>query len=413
MKYTKLAISACGIALASGQGLYNMSNLYGLDEETSPLQYTLGLHYGYDDNVNPIGTDCGVEEQGSSYLSANLKAGISHNESNYSISAWGQVGVIHYLDDNIAIIDDTNLTFGGGLNLSYRINDRIRFNSRNYINYGFEPDYERGIAADRRSELYTAYSSNNDIGVRWSERFATVHGIGISGADYGNGNDYSTTTFYNQARYRISPRTVLTASYNFVDGENSDGHVISGGIEHTVSDRTGFSLRGGVSSYDYDGGGSRTAPYVNASLRHRVNEQLSLTGYINYNQDDHLNTIATACDPANLGGLLYTRFESRESLRLGLRANYTLSEKVSLFGGVSLVSSEYENGSILTAAGGDPNGPSDASALIYNLNAGFRYGITNNVSLVGSYNFSDSSSDEAQPFEYTRNRYSLGVQATF
>lgn len=446
MKYTKFAIVACSTILASGQGLYNLSNLYALEEESSPLTYTIGVRVGYDDNVNPIGSDLpGRDEEGATFISGDIRAGWSHSESNYSLSLWGKLGTIIYLDDLDDVegdLDTATPIYSGGLDFRYDFNDRIRFNSRNYIFFGLEPDYDRGIANDRRAEEYFAYSSNNDIGIRWSERFGTVHGIGFSGADYDNGFDFNTFSFYNQARYVLSPRTVLTAGYTFGtrsgSGANaagdSDTHTFTVGAEHQLSDRTGITVRGGFTTLEQDSGFangfSSDSFFFNGSFRHAVSDRFSLTGFVSYDQDDRFTTVQTELTDGTLG---FTPFGARENLRIGIRGNYRVSQSLSLFGGLDLIRSLYEGprgaiggpiqgialNPLVSVATTDANGNplttnvDDASALIYNLNAGFRYHISNNFSVVGSYNFTNSSSDELTPFEYTRNRYSIGVEASF
>ncbi len=412
MKYTKLVLFACGIASASGQGLYNISNLYALDEESSPLEYRLNLTYGYDDNARPVGSDCSGDESDSSYLQGSISAGFAHNESNYSISAFATAGAIYYLEDDI--LEDGNLvpTFNGGVNLSYNFSDRIRFNSRNFANYGLEPDYNRGIANDRRTEEYFAYQSNNDIGVRWTDRFATVHGIGLTGADYGDNNKFNNLSLYNQARYRISQRTVLTAGYAYTFRDHSNSQRYSIGAEHSLTDRTGFTINAGYTTLERDNGFSSESPFLNASLRHIVNDRFSVTGFINLDQDDNFTTVPIEClDTAGGQDFGFARYGARKNLRAGLNGTYNVSESIQLFGGASVVASKYED--LQNGIGLTGNAPDEVDAIIYNLNAGIRYGITNSLSVIGSYNYSQSASDEAEPYEYTRNRYSVGVETTF
>ena len=407
MKFTTTFLIAGAIA-ASGQGLYNVSNLYALDEESSPIQYQLSVFGGYDDNFTPIGSEFpGAEEEGSGFVGASIRAAFAHNESNYSLSVYANVGAIYYFDA-VDPVDDVSPEVGFGANLTYRFNDRVRFTSNNYTNYGFEPDFSRGIANDRRSDLFIAWQSNNSIGIRWSERFGTVHGVGFSGVEYdGDIDGFSSISIFNQARYRVSPRTILTAGYTFAFNTNdnsidSDSDRYTLGLEHSLTDRTGFSIRGGVRSLDRDNGVSQDSFFLNASLRHQVTSQFKIEGFVNYDLDDFFvnNIVINQQESAN--------FDARENLRIGLRGSYTVSEKVSLHGGLSLVNTEFINGQ------SNLNGNiGDNDATVYNLNAGFSYGITNSLSLVGNYNFTNSSSDEFEAFEYNRNRYNLGITASF
>ncbi len=208
----------------------------------------------------------------------------------------------------------------------------------------------------------------------------------------------------------MSPRTVLTGDYAYRINENSDMHTYSVGMEHSFTERTGFGAKVGAQSISPDSGESSTSPYVHASLNHKVNQQFSVSGYVNYGLDDNFTSLLYSIDDD--GSRNYARYSSRKNLRIGMRANYIVSERMELFGGVAIVNSDYQDlqsvSSSLTGMGID-----DSSAMIYNLNIGFRYGLTNTLSIVGSYNYSKSSSDEADPYDYSRNRYSLGVEAAF
>jgi len=233
-----------------------------------------------------------------------------------------------------------------------------------------------------------------------------VHGIGVQGAEYDTNPGFQSIDFYNQLRYRIDERTVATAGYSYITNDNSDGHRFSVGVEHSLSARTGFSISAGASVLDFDNGGDSSSPYLNASIRHSVNEQLSITGFASYTQDDFFTSIPVDFD-AN-GNAVTGNYLSRENIRVGLRGTYTASENLDVYAGVSVVNSNYEGLTSTPAISLDD----EIDTILYNINVGFRYGITNNLSVIGDYNFTQSGGD-SEPYDYTRNRYSIGVQATF
>lgn len=410
MKLTNIAIFALGAALASGQGLYNISNLYALDEETSPLTYTASLTFGYDDNTQPVGSEF-YGETASSYLQGMIGAGFAENNSNYSLSAYANLGFIYYLDDE-ASLDDLSFIATAGLDFTYQFNERVRYSTRNYVNRGFEPDYDRGLANDRRAGLYTSYYTNHDIGIRWSDRLATVHGISFSGSEYDEFEGFSTTQFYNDIRYSLSPRTTLIANYRYGWNERSNSQTVSAGIEHAFTERTGFQVRGGYTSLENnDTDFNSDSPYLHASVNHKATDRFSLRGFVSYTQDDNFVAVPMAFVTPESGNtyLFRPQYGSRENLRLGFSGDYTLSEKVALHGGVSYYHSNYE-GLVSDSLG---IAPDDLNAGIYNINAGFSYAVNPTFSVTGNYNFSDSFSDDTPFFDYTRNRYSIGIQASF
>ena len=98
-------------------------------------------------------------------------------------------------------------------------------------------------------------------------------------------------------------------------------------------------------------------------------------------------------------------FEQSQTLRVGARFNYSLNPRVSLFGGVSYIFTDYED--IVTPVGGD-----EGNESILNLSVGGSYRLTDNLYLTGSYNFTTAFSD-FDGREYDRNRVQVGIQATF
>ncbi len=409
MKFTKFALFACSAGLASAQGLYNVSDLYALDEESNPLQYKLTLRVGYDDNTQPIGSDyASHDKKGSTYIAGELGVAFGHSDSNYNLMVTAAGGATYYLDD-IDRSDDLIPNFRGTLNFSYDLNERIRFGSRNVLMYGLEPNYNSGLTNTRLSELYTNYSSSNDIGIRWSDRFGTVHGVRFTGRSYESRGSSTSTVFYNELRYRTSPRTVLTASYDYGINEHSKDHVYALGMQHALTERSSFSIEAGAKTVKKDNGNSGTSPYVHMSLNHQVNERLYVKGYAKYGINDFFTTAYVGNDSIN--SFAASEYDFRRDLRIGATASYAMSEDLSINGGLSLVHSKFED--YQSGAGGAIT-QDDVSALIYKIDLGFNYKMTNSLSLIGNYGFTVSSGDDdTRPYDYTRNNFSLGAQLTF
>ena len=389
-KFPLLAIAS--VSVASAQGLFSTSSDSTLTDQ-SAVRTTASIRVGYDDNLNPIGSEDQGEES-SPFISANLRTSYAEVRSNASLSAYADLGFITYFEDDIAddnIVPVTNL----GLSLGYSLNDRIKLSSNNTLTHGLEPDYERSFANDRRAGQFTSYSTYNEIGVRWSQRFGTKHGFGIQGAEYERAQgDYQHISFRNSLRYRLNDRTVLKGAYTFGLRPDTDtnSHRYVVGFEHSLSERTGVDFSIGGNTLVRDNGFDRTTVFVNGAVSHTASDRLNFRGYVRYGLDDIFT---------NLGDDI---FEARETLRLGLNFNYTLNRKVSYNGGISAVSTNYIESTT--------NG-SDQNTWLYNINLGMRYSLSDNLTATFNYNFTQSLSDDIDVFEYKRNRYSVGLEYAF
>jgi len=338
-----------------------------------------------------------------------------------SIEFSGQVGYVHYFDDldfssvdpNTGAITTNSVdqsTPTGSLNLNWtrRISERLRFSSRNSVGFEFQPDYSVGTSAARQTGAYLRWSSDNSIGYRWTERLGTYTGVIFDGVSYDNNdvsvNDVSAITFYNDFRYQLTPQTVATLSYRYSDRSTENGigdsqnHFLLAGLEHRFSPNTVGIIRAGaqVRSVDGSSNGDSTNPSFEAALNTKVNEQFSLRAYGRYSVEDYSRL---------LNGVVY---DDAMTLRLGVTANYQVSQALSLQGGVNYQFLNYDNRQDGTAGSVDED--------LFNAFVGFDLQVAENVYLNGTYNYESLGSDfdsGSSNREYDRNRYSLGVRATF
>ncbi len=103
--------------------------------------------------------------------------------------------------------------------MTHRFSERLRFSSRNFVSYELQPDYSYGYASSRQTGAYFFWQSDNSLGFRWTERFATYTGVRLTGTNYQDvdNNDRFTWEVYNQFRYQLSAQTVLTGDYRYAD----------------------------------------------------------------------------------------------------------------------------------------------------------------------------------------------------
>jgi len=196
----------------------------------------------------------------------------------------------------------------------------------------------------------------------------------------------------------------LKAGGNYALNDSSDLISYYGGFEHSFSERTGIDVKLGGNTVDRDNGTSKSGFFASASMTHSVSERLGITGYARYGLDDTFVGL-----PLDIGNAL---FSSRTNLRLGLKANYKVSERVGLYGGASIVRSEYHDGIGVNSAG-VAGTVDDAETFLYNINIGLKYGFNDNLSAVLNYNHTGSTSDDSSAYEYDRNRYSAGLEYKF
>ena len=423
MKKTVIA-SALGLAtggLLSAQGLYNIMPFGDEPTDSLPLNWTAGASLGWDSNASPVFSESpGVDTDDVIYLSAFVQANFVNKSPQTTIDVWARAGILYYLDNidqnggsalpSTRVETDLFPVIRGGVNFVRRVNECLRLRSRSNIAYEQEPDYNYGIATDRRAGSYLRWSSDNSVGYRWTERLGTNTGYRISGVtfDEADRNDFVRHLFYNQFRYRTTPSTVWTAAYRYqlqTNDASSDSysHYVLVGAEHELSATSVVVLRAGGQVQEIDGGSTNWSPYVEATLRAALSEAASVRVFARYGLEDRNRLVATQDHgaPPALG-----RYEERRVLRVGAQGSYVISEQLTAFGGANVVFTEYDS----KIAG--PLAPGSLSETIVNVNVGASYEVIKNIFVTGSYNFTNSASD-ADIRDYDRSRVQLGVQASF
>lgn len=410
LKFSRKSLIATGLiasaSFSAAQGLYSIAPNDDEASDSLPLNWTAGVSIGYDDNPTPLFGGGG--NNGALFVSPSIRASLVTVSPQTTYEVYGRLGAIIYLEGLEGdSVEDITPTIDFGLNITHRVNERLRLSSRNNIAYQLEPDFDFGRAADRRSGAFLRYSTSNSIGYRWSERFATVTGLDFSGVIFEEGdNDFTRFGFRQQFRYRVSPQTVLTAGYRYHitdsdSGGSTDSHSFVGGIERKISAQSALVVRAGVQTTSPDNGSTRTRPFVEGTLRSQLTQQLGLRAFVRYSQEEWNRGLTESFN----GGLRRLDYEGSDTLRFGLRANYSVNPRLSLYGGANLVITSYDD--LISNVG-----PADGSESVLNLNTGASYQMVDNLFLTGSYNFTTSESDFGGR-DYERNRFQLGIQTTF
>lgn len=393
--FTTSALAVAALSTAGAQGLYNIASLDD-SYDSSPLSYTVGVGYTYDDNVAPLSGD----DEDASSIEAFVRANLSHADARTQWTAYLQVGYLAYLDDVDSLSSDGYLNVFGGFDLTHRINERLRYVTRNSVQRALEPDYSIGISNSRLQEPYTLFSTDHAIGYRWTQRLATYTGVNAQFIKYDDDLDIldrDTIGFYHDFRYQLSPKTVATLGYRYSQTDangfagDSTNQFITAGLEHRFSPLSVVTLRAGVQLRDVDNGEDSSNPFVEAGIQTRLAPLTTLRGYVRYSSEDYATSFPTGS------------YDNVLTLRAGLQLNHQLSQKVNVYAGIDYIDQSYED---------SPNGLGDLDEQLVNYNVGLAYQINQTFSLTGTYNFSDLSSDD-DAREYDRNRFTVGVQAQF
>jgi hypothetical protein len=392
---------------AHGQGLYDIAPN---DEaaESSPISWSAGISYNYDDNVTPTAAAGQGADDKASSINAYVGASLVSITPQTTWDIFTRLGGNFYTDSLEAPNSDDIYTQARlGVNLAHRINERLRLSSRNYLAYELEPDYSYGFSTDRQQEEYFHYQTDNAVGYRWNERFATYSGVKLREVLYGDAgsasdNDRTLFSLYNQFRYRASEQTVWTLDYNYSETDSSGtasdstNQFITLGTEHRFSPTSVLAVKAGMQLREVDEGEDENAPFAEAAIRTRMNDQLSIRSFARYSIEDY--------------GTSFENFtyDNNTTLRVGVSTDYMISPDLTLQAGVNVIMMDMQDGRSSPPGLDVP----DAQTDLLNLYLGFSYRVNDVFYLTGSYNWTDSDSD-LEDRTYDRNRVSLGLRAEF
>lgn len=412
MKRTLLPYLFAALAATQSHAADGLYYVGSESEESLPLEWQAGMNAIWDDNVTPNAPGA----SGDSAFSLNPFVGLSfiNVTPQQTLDVYATVGALYYLDSlQAAGADDLFPQLRLGVNWTRRISERLRFVSRNFVAYEVEPNFAFGFATTRQINPYFFWQTDNAIGYRWTERFATYTGIQLGGLIFDDSvanQDRFIVTLYNQFRYQLTPQSVLTFDYRYGNNTgdqaaaDSEDHFFLLGLEHRFSANTILVGRAGlqVREIGATGGDTNTAPYVELALRSQINDQFSLRGFTRYGMEV-FDTVRAAPGTA----FLYD-FGQRQTLRVGIEGDYVISPKVSLFGGLDVVVGDFEDGR--PTNGGGPVGTFNED--LWNAYMGLSVRMTEGVFATATYNYTDSNSD-FDDFTFERNRVSVGVRAEF
>jgi TonB dependent receptor len=394
-------ISSIGIACA--QSLYYVGDEA---QESIPTKWTVGANAIWDNNVTP---GSGGDDESAFSINPYVGVSVTNISPQSTLDLYARVGANYYLDTPSAEgADGINGNGRVGLDYTHRFNERLRFASRNFVSYEMEPEYAYGISTTRTVNPYTYWNTDNSVGYRWTERVASYTGFTLGGYSAEGGQaDRDNFGLYHTMRYQLSQRSVITGGYRYnkwtSGSSDSTNHIITAGLEHRFSPTSIIILNGGVQLRDVDGtSGGNSSPYLEAAISNQINSKASVRGFIRYSLEDYGNRF-------NVGSDLID-FAEQQTLRIGFTGNYEFTPRLSAFGGVDYIDSQFSNGVEVDNANTVSN--ADISETIYNVYTGLRFKLTDNLTAETSVNYTDSVSD-ADGRDYDRFRVNVGASYSF
>jgi hypothetical protein len=203
-------------------------------------------------------------------------------------------------------------------------------------------------------------------------------------------------TFGNEFRFLTLPATTLVAEYRYqiIDFDDSPRdsttNFVLAGLDHSFDRRFNVSLRGGVEFRDIDNFGERTEPYGEATLRYAADHRTSLSWTSRYGLEE----------PDVPGS------PSRTTFRTGFTLGYAITHRIA--SSLALFYEHDDNLGVTAPIFVVPPFTEDSIEI----GLGVRYEINRVFAALAGYSHTQVFSD-ILPREYSRNRYYLGLNATF
>ena len=386
----------CLLSLASLAALSTSAHAQGLlsigqrddFEKKLPFAITVGLGGGWDSNVNLSSSD----EQDSMFVNGKIIAEMNSGDRRTSYSFGVTYNPFYYIDAPEGV-DEFQQSASVNFALRHRVSPRLTITDNAYFSYEYEPNYQIGASASRRTEPYIYGYNNLNVMYAWTKRFSTVTGHTISGIDYDSstgGESFISNLFSQDFRYAFTKLTtgVLTYRYGITEYDNNFGDSTSqyflAGIDHSFSRRTTGSFRAGAEVIDRDNGGSDTNPYVEASFAHSVAKQTILRWFGRYGSEN-----------SSFGDSI-----ERTSLRTGLTLEQRFTNRIAGNVGLNYIADDSEGGTF----------SSDDDVVAISL--GLDFNVYRNLVLNTNYSYTTTSSSSSER-EYDRSILSVGMTAKF
>lgn len=394
--YKAVLLAGLFAGSAHAFSLYDTAPTVGLPQSHA-IKYNSYVRLGYDSNMN----SSYVNETASCYVNAGLGASYADFESVNKISYSFNLGATKYLKEAESSGKSMYADCSLSASLAHSISARSTYMASLSLSYSPEPDYASGISASRRQGdcLYWSFSNsyNQSIDARWSWNVSASY----------SGNLYSETEYQSDDRqylncgagltYRSSELLSYQANFSYrFDmrdvGYNSDNYTMTLGFSRSLDPVSSCSGSIGLQTKLIHGD-TILSPNLHLGYNRKVAEGLSMNTYLSLS-NENVDTYRVNGD-----------YLSDMTWRLGVSCTYTLSPDVSFNFGLSLIRSQYSQGT---------RGMSDETNTTLNPSAGMSYRFSSD--LIGSINYSYTwhNTDRSGSNDgYNRHNVSTGLTYTF
>lgn len=384
-------------ASAGAISLYDMAPSVGLPVSHA-VKYSVTGRVGYDSNV---GTSTRAEGRSSLYVNGGVGASYADFESVDKISYDINIGATRYLSSSSEENKEMYADCGIRASLVHAFTARSSYSANLNLSFSPEPDYATGISSARRQgdclnwSFSNAYNHSIDSRLSWNVN-----------ASY-SGNTYCDSEYQNDDRQYLSASLGLTyrasellsyrsyVSYRYdirQTGYDSNNLTVSVGFNRSLDPVS--SCHGSIGlQTKYVSRKSILTPNLNLGYNRKVAEGLNMNAYLTLSNEN--------VDTYRGVGQNYL---SDVTWRMGVTCSYVLSPDVSFSCGMSLMRSQYSQGTGRLR---------DEVSTTINPMLGFMYRFSDN--LVGNINYQYTlyDTDREGADGYTRHNISTGLTYNF
>jgi hypothetical protein len=359
-----------------------------------PVLISFGVHGGYDSNSTTTSNG-----SGSLFTDQQLTLAYDRLRGPVDLKALAGVGVVERSNG------ETDVNTSLDLSLSYTATPRLTLGANINAVFTSEPNFASNVGPTQRAGNYFTTADALSAAYQWSRRFSTVSNYSFLLVRYENSataafTDRQENTLGEEFRFDILRDTVLVADYRFLvvnyvsSPLDSTSNFVLAGVEHLFNRRLKGQFRGGVSFLSFDQGGAEVNPDFEGSLNYALGRQSSIGWTARYGVEQ--STVQNAT--------------SQITFRTGLQFRYAFTARISTAIGFDYQHNDNQGG-VPTAGSVVPTGGSFATD-VYDVLVDLRYQINRHVDFdIGFQRSESASADPTQ--DYSRNRYSVGLNFTF
>ncbi len=373
--------------------LYDTAPPIGLPESHA-VRYSAYINAGYDDNLNSSSTN----KRDGVFSQFGVRAAYSDQEAATKISYDVNLGARLY--DKVAEGTDRQLFSESYLSasLSHSFSAASVYTTSLRVSCSTEPNFASSISAAYQQGEYLSWvwrhAYSRAIDARWSWTVdAAYTGSAYTRASYQE-DDRQYLTGGLTLSYRYSTLTTYSVSSTFRHdmrrvGENSDNVYLNLGVQHSLSPISSLYATVGVQC-KFVGDNTDLYPNLRFGYRRSIVEGLSANMYFSLDNEN-----------IDTGTSLRSMYLSNQAIRTGLRLEYALTRRVSVYGDTSVLFREYSKHTA---------GFADRNDTTYVVAAGMLYKFTEHLN--GRLDYRHTTSDQVWG-DYERNKITAGLEYTF